>query len=234
MKMIHWRIFLDKSKYIIEKMKSDNKRFFACDNVSEYLTPTDIQDLIDEVTEKFQSVLGSLLIDVDNDPNSKDTARRLAKMYYNEIMSGRFYPEPPATSFPNEGSETYQGMLVVRAELKSICSHHHQPVVGTAYIGILPNKNVIGLSKYIRIAQHQARRGTLQESLCVSINEAIKKATDCQDVAVYIEADHGCCVNRGIMAKSALTQTTVLSGRFYEKSLKQEFFDNIKLQKKGN
>lgn len=219
------------SKIIKEKIKADGKRFFACDNISEYLDDNSRELLIEELTEKFSEVLKSLLIDIDNDPNSRDTGKRLAKMYVNEIMSGRFYPEPTSTAFPNDEQNSYQGMLVVRAELKSICSHHHQPVSGIAYIGILPGKNVIGLSKYIRIAQHMAKRGTLQEELCVSINEAIRKATGTEDVAVYIEARHGCCENRGIMANSSLTQTTVLNGRFYEPAIKLEFFDNIKLQK---
>ena len=122
-------------------------------------------------------------------------------------------------------------MLVVRSELKSMCSHHHQPVTGTAYIGIIPGAKVIGLSKYTRIAQWCARRGTLQEELCNDIVREIIKATDSEDVGVYIQATHGCCENRGIMAHSSLTQTTVLNGSFHnDPGCKQEFFDNIKLQ----
>ena len=107
----------------------------------------------------------------------------------------------------------------------------HQPVTGTAYIGIIPSSKVIGLSKYIRIAQHCARRGTLQEELCLDIADAIEKATDSKNVAVYIEAKHGCCENRGVMANNSMTQTTVLGGFFHDASVKKEFFDNIRLQK---
>jgi GTP cyclohydrolase I len=172
-----------------------------------------------------------LLIDRENDPNSKGTARRLAKMYFNEIMSGRYDPLPDATSFPNEGEDAYTGMIVIRAELKSMCSHHHQTVSGIAYIGIIPNGKVIGLSKYIRIAQWCARRGTLQEALCNDIANEIGKATNAKDIAVYIQATHGCCENRGVMAHSSLTQTTVLKGAFKDDhGTKKEFFDNIKLQ----
>jgi GTP cyclohydrolase I len=122
-------------------------------------------------------------------------------------------------------------MLVVRSELKSMCSHHHQPVTGIAYIGILAGQKLIGLSKYTRIAQWCARRGTLQEELCMDIAREIELATASKDVAVYIQATHGCCENRGIMAHSSLTQTTVLRGAFKEDaSVKKEFFDNIKLQ----
>ena len=112
-----------------------------------------------------------------------------------------------------------------------MCSHHHQPVVGTAYIGIIPGNKVLGLSKYVRIAQHQARRGTLQEELCEDIAAAIESLTEARGVGVYIEAEHGCCTNRGINAHSSLTQTTVLKGCLKtEPSCKAEFMSNIQLQ----
>ena len=110
------------------KMKRDKKRFWAGDNVSEYLMPGDKEILINDATEAFESVLDALLIDRENDPNSKGTARRLAKMYFNEIMAGRYDPAPDATAFPNDSADRYEGMLVVRSELRSMCSHHHQPV----------------------------------------------------------------------------------------------------------
>jgi GTP cyclohydrolase I len=222
------------SDEIIARLKKDNKRFNANDNISDYINGSEYDQLIDEVTGKFDSVLRALIIDVDNDPNSRGTAKRLAKMYINEIMGGRYSPPPPVAAFPNDGShgtEPYTGMLVVRAELKSMCSHHHQTVSGTAYIGIIPSFKVIGLSKYIRIAQHCARRGTLQEELCGDIANAIMNATGSGNVAVYIEARHGCCENRGIMAANSLTQTTVLHGEFHDSSVKEEFYSNIRLQK---
>jgi GTP cyclohydrolase I len=176
-------------------------------------------------------VLDALVIDRYQDPNSKGTAHRLAKMYYNEIMAGRYDPAPGATAFPNDSTERYEGMLVVRSELKSMCSHHHQPVAGVAYIGIIAADKLIGLSKYTRIAQWCARRGTLQEELANDIAKEIQAATDAEHLGVYIQATHGCCENRGIMATSSLTQTTVLRGAFKEDAgTKKEFFDNIKLQ----
>jgi len=218
------------SDLVRERMAKDGKRFFACDNVSDYLDDAGREALVKELTEKFNSVLDSLLIDRANDPNSEGTGKRLAKMYVNEIMSGRYYPAPDSTAFPNDGNDRYDGMLVVRSELKSMCSHHHQPVTGVAYIGIIPGNKVIGLSKYTRIAQWHARRGTLQEELCNHIAKSIMTATESDDVAVYIQAEHGCCTNRGIMATSSLTQTTVLHGQFHDPSVKKEFFDNIALQ----
>jgi GTP cyclohydrolase I len=213
------------------KMKREGKRFWAGDNISEYITEDFKEKLIDEATEAFEMVLDRLLIDRENDPNSKGTARRLAKMYFNEVMSGRYDPAPDATAFPNDSEDRYEGMLVVRSELRSMCSHHHQPVSGVAYIGILAAQKLIGLSKYTRIAQWCARRGTLQEELCNDIAREIEKATGAQDLGVYIQMTHGCCENRGIMAHSSLTQTTVLKGAFKEDgNTKKEFFDNIKLQ----
>lgn len=219
------------SETIASRLKKSGARYFANDNISEHVTREELDQLIQEISGKFQGVLSSLVIDTDNDPNSSGTAKRLAKMYVNEIMRGRYYPSPDVTAFPNDGESAYTGMLVVRSELRSVCSHHHQPVNGVAYIGIIPNGKVIGLSKYTRIAQWCARRGTLQEELCTDIANEIKKATGTENVAVHIGAEHGCCTNRGIMATSSLTQTTVLYGRFNEDpSTKKEFFDNIKLQ----
>jgi GTP cyclohydrolase I len=195
-------------------MRRDKKRFWAGDNISDYLHEGDKERLINEATRAFETVLDTLLIDRETDPNSQGTARRLAKMYYNEIMAGRYESAPDATAFPNDGVDRYNGMLVVRSELRSMCSHHHQPVSGVAYIGIIAAQKLIGLSKYTRIAQWCARRGTLQEELCNDIAREIMKATDSENVGVYIQAVHGCCENRGIMAHSSLTQTTVLTGVF--------------------
>ena len=222
---------LNLSQVIRKRIKDDGARYWAGDNISKYITDKEKDMLVDELTQKFEGVLDSLIIDRYTDPNSMGTARRLAKMYVYEIMSGRYDESPNATAFPNDTEGAYEGMLVVRSELKSMCSHHHQPVSGVAYIGIIAGPKLIGLSKYSRIAQWCARRGTLQEELCMDIAREIQSATGSADVAVYIQATHGCCENRGIMAHSSLTQTTVLHGAFKtDAGVKKEFFDNIKLQ----
>lgn len=222
---------MDKSKEIKARLEKAGIRYWAGDNISQALNEGDKEALIDELTPKFEAVLDSLLIDRANDPNSMDTGKRLAKMYINELMCGRYDPIPKATAFPNNSDDRYEGMLVVRSELKSVCSHHHQPVAGVAYIGIIAADNLIGLSKYTRIAQWCARRGTLQEELNNVIADEIQKATGSANVGVYVQATHGCCENRGIGAHSSLTQTTVLRGAFKDDaSTKKEFFDNIKLQ----
>ena len=220
-----------KSEQIKARLQDAGIRYWAGDNISEVLQKGDKEELIEELTSKFEDVLDSLVIDRHTDPNSMDTGRRLAKMYVNELMAGRYDPAPNATAFPNDPKDGYDGMLVVRSELTSVCSHHHQPVKGVAYIGIIAADKLIGLSKYTRIAQWCARRGTLQEELAMDIVREIKAATNSTDVACYIQATHGCCENRGIMAHSSLTQTTVLEGVFKtDPGVKKEFFDNIKLQ----
>jgi len=219
------------SEKIKNRIKNDGARYWAGDNISKYIEPGEHDEIIAELTKRFDAVLDDLVIDRETDPNSMGTGRRLAKMYVNELMAGRYYPAPSATAFPNDSEDRYEGMLVVRSELRSVCSHHHQPVAGVAYIGIIAAQKLIGLSKYTRIAQWCARRGTLQEELCNDIAREIQKATGAEDVGVYIQATHGCCENRGIMAHSSLTQTTVLKGSFFtDPGTKKEFFDNIKLQ----
>ena len=216
---------------IKKRLQENNVRYWANDNISKYIEPGEKQQLIDEAVPAFENVLQSLLIDTETDPNSKDTARRMAKMYINEIMSGRYDKMPNPSAFPNYIENGYEGMLVVRSELKSVCSHHHQPVSGVAYIGIIAGPKLLGLSKYTRIAQWCAKRGTLQEELNVMIADEIQKQTGSEHVGVYVQATHGCCENRGIKAHSSLTQTTVLRGDFKNVAgTKKEFMDNIKLQ----
>ncbi len=219
------------SNIIKNRIKLDQGRFWSNDNISKWVSPGEKDLLINEISDKFEGVLDSLIIDWTNDPNAQGTPRRLAKMYVNELMAGRYTSIPPATAFPNDSIERYEGMLVIRSEIKSMCSHHHQPVIGVAYIGIIAANKLIGLSKYSRIAQWCARRGTLQEELANMIANEITKATDSSNVGVHLSLEHFCCTNRGIMAHSSLTQTTVLKGAFLtDSSTKKEFFDNIKLQ----
>ena len=176
---------MEKSKEIIERLNKSGIRYWAGDNISSALQEGDKQALIEELTTKFDAVLDSLIIDRYNDPNSMDTGRRLAKMYINELMAGRYDPMPNATAFPNHVEDGYKGMLVVRSEIKSMCSHHHQPVSGVAYIGIIAANTLIGLSKYTRIAQWCARRGTLQEELN---NVIANEQRNCEKFV------HGCAV----------------------------------------
>ena len=222
---------MSKSDQIKARLQDANIRHWAGDNISEVLQEGDTDALIEEATVAFESVLDALVIDRHNDPNSMGTGKRLAKMYIKELMAGRYEPIPAATAFPNDSDDRYEGMLVVRSELTSMCSHHHQIVRGVAYIGIIAADKLIGLSKYTRIAQWCAMRGTLQEELANDIAREIQKATGAEHLGVYVQATHGCVENRGVKAHSSLTQTTVLKGAFKDDAgTKKEFMDNIKLQ----
>ena len=222
---------METSKKIKARLKEAGKRFWAGDNISDFIEEGEKQQLVDELAPKFEAVLQGLVIDTENDPNSNGTGKRLAKMYINELMAGRYEPIPTATAFPNDSATPYEGMLVVRSELTSMCSHHHQIVRGVAYIGIIAADKLIGLSKYTRIAQWCAERGTLQEELANDITREIQKATGAEHLGVYVQATHGCVENRGVKAHSSLTQTTVLKGAFKDDAAtKKEFMDNIKLQ----
>jgi len=215
---------------IRNRLEEAGQRYYAADNISEYIKDGEKEELIEELTFKFEHVIDSLVIDRENDPNSKNTGRRLAKMYVNEIMGGRYSAAPDVTTFPNEDGR-YDQLIVVRCDIKSMCSHHHQPVSGVCYIGCLPGKRLIGLSKYTRIAQHQAARGHLQEELTEKIAFKIQQLTESPAVGVYMRARHGCCENRGIRSANSSTQTTVLKGLLKtDSTLKSEFMHNIELQ----
>ena len=222
------------SAIIRDRILAAGDKFYSNSNISQHIHPGELEELIDEATAAFANVLDVLVIDQQNDPNAIGTAKRLAKMYINELMEGRYYPAPDITAFPNQhtGKETgFGGMLVVRSEIKSMCSHHHQIVDGVAYIGIIPKGKVIGLSKYTRLAQHLARRGTLQEELAEDIAQGIMEATGSADVGIMVMATHGCCQNRGIMANNSNTQTTVLYGDFMDDpTVRKEFHDNVMMQ----
>ena len=222
---------MKKYEEIAKRLQNTKNRYWAGDNISDFIFEGEKEQLINEAAEKFEGVLDALVIDRHNDPNSMGTGKRLAKMYINELMAGRYDPIPSATAFPNDSASRYEGMLVVRSELTSMCSHHHQIVRGVAYIGIIAADKLIGLSKYTRIAQWCAERGTLQEELANDITREIQKATGAENLGVYIQATHGCVENRGVKAHSSLTQTTVLKGAFKDDAAtKKEFMDNIKLQ----
>ena len=222
---------MKKYEEIAKRLQDTKHRYWAGDNISDFIFEGEKEQLINEAAEKFEGVLDALVIDRHNDPNSMGTGKRLAKMYINELMAGRYDPIPSATAFPNDSASRYEGMLVVRSELTSMCSHHHQIVRGVAYIGIIAADKLIGLSKYTRIAQWCAERGTLQEELANDIVREIQKATGAEHLGVYVQATHGCVENRGVKAHSSLTQTTVLKGAFKDDAAtKKEFMDNIKLQ----
>ena len=216
------------SEVIRERIKKGQSRYFANDNISEFIEDEyEIDELVDEVADKFEAVIRSLIIDTSNDHNTQGTARRVAKMFVKEIFWGRYANPPKVTAFPNvtEYDELYvTGPITIR----STCAHHFQNIVGKAYIGVFPGKNVIGLSKFNRITDWIASRPQIQEEMTVQIADAIEKETEADGVAVLIQAEHHCMTQRGVKEHESDMTTSVMRGAFRNNPhLKQEFFNII-------
>ena len=220
------------SEIIKSRIQSVGRRFHSNDNISEFMYEGDLEKLQQEVEEKFQNVLDSLVIDTENDHNTQDTARRVAKMYVNEIFGGRFKKQPKITAFPNMGYKSLytSGPISIR----STCAHHFQNIVGKAWIGIIPEDEVIGMSKFNRIVHHIAERPQIQEEMTTHIADELVKFAKTPHVAVVVKAEHHCMTHRGVREHESDMTTAVMLGGFGEDpALKQEFYD-ICLSMKGH
>lgn len=214
------------SEEIRNRIDDDEGQFFANHNISKYLKEGDIELLVDEVAEKFEAVLRSLVIDIDHDHNTNGTARRVAKMYVKEIFSGRYETDPNITTFPN-ASKYDQVYVVGPIAIHSACSHHFQNIIGHAYIGVAPGSSVIGLSKFHRQIRNIARRPQIQEELTSQIADKLCEVADTESVAVQIDAEHHCVACRGVMDNSSMI-TNIMRGSFRaDSSLKQEFMQLV-------
>ena len=220
------------SSKIRERIKKAGDRFHANDNISKHIQPGELAELQNEVETKLKGVLDSLVIDTDNDHNTQDTARRVAKMYVNEVFGGRYNPMPRVTSFPNVG---YKSMYTSGPiSIRSTCAHHLQNIVGNAWVGIIPNGEVIGLSKFNRIVHHIAERPQIQEEMTTQVAEALQKYAKTPNVAVLIKAEHHCMTQRGVREHESDMTTAILLGAFDKHApLKKEFYD-ICLSMKGH
>lgn len=198
--------------------------YLSTQNISEFIEDGELDLLVDEVAENMQGVLSSLVIDTENDHNTQDTAKRVAKMFVLETFGGRYVPMPKATSFPNV-TQYDQIYIAGPIEIKSTCAHHLQNISGTCWIGIKPGKDVIGLSKFNRIVDWLARRPSIQEELSEQIADAVEEATKAEGVAVFMRAEHACMTHRGVKAHCSDMKTSVVRGVFRKnQSLKDEFF----------
>ena len=159
---------------IRERITAARKRAHANDNIAQFLQPGELELLLDEVEAKMQGVLDSLVIDTDNDHNTNNTARRVAKMYLLEVFKGRYVEPPAITEFPN-AEHLNELMIVGPLTVRSACSHHFCPVIGKIWIGIMPNEhtNVIGLSKYARLVDWIMNRPQIQEEAVIQLADLI-------------------------------------------------------------
>ena len=223
---------MDISKVIRQRILAKDKRFHCNDNISEFIEEGELDLLQKEVEGKLQGVMESLIIDTERDHNTKDTAKRVAKMYIKEIFGGRFTPTPRITSFPNMGYKSLytSGPISVR----STCAHHFQNIVGNAWIGIIPEDEVIGLSKFNRLVHHIAERPQIQEEMTTQIADELVKFAKTPHVAVVVKAEHHCMTHRGVREHESDMTTAIMLGAFNEDhALKQEFYD-ICLSMKGH
>jgi GTP cyclohydrolase I len=184
------------SETIKQRLLEAGVNFRANDNISEHITTDELKLLQDEVQEKMQDVLESLVIDTTNDHNTQDTAKRVAKMWIKETFGGRYVPAPKVTSFPNMG---YKSMYTSGPiSIRSTCAHHFQNIVGKAWVGIIPNGEVIGLSKFNRIIHHIVERPQIQEEMTSQIADALQKYAHTKHIAVVVKAEHHCMTHRGV------------------------------------
>jgi GTP cyclohydrolase I len=210
---------------IRERILASRKRFHANDNIAEFIQPGELEHLLDEVTDKMQTVLDSMVIDTENDHNTQNTARRVAKMYLKEVFKGRYVESPEVTEFPN--AEHLNELLIVGPiTVRSACSHHLCPVIGQIWIGVMPNEhtNVIGLSKYARLAEWIMGRPQIQEEAVVQLADLIQRKTQPDGLAIVMEASHFCMGWRGVKDMDSKMINSVMRGVFLKNaSLRREF-----------
>ena len=210
---------------IRERVLASKQRFHANDNIAEFIQPGELEALLDEVEDKMKGVLESLVIDTANDHNTTDTAKRLAKMYVKEVFNGRYVKSPEITEFPN-AERLNELMIVGPITVRSACSHHFCPVIGKIWIGILPNKNtnVIGLSKYARLAEWVMGRPQIQEEAVVQLADLIQQKTRPDGLALVMEASHFCMAWRGVKDLDSRMINSVMRGAFLKDPiLRREF-----------
>lgn len=220
------------SEEIRQRILNAGARYHSNDNISQFIRDNELELLQDEVANNLEDVLRSLVIDIDNDHNTQDTARRVAKMFIQETFSGRYVPTPKVTAFPNLG---YKSLYTTGPiSIRSTCAHHFQNIVGRCWIGIIPENEVIGLSKFNRIVHHICERPQIQEEMTTQIAEALKQYAKTENIAVVVKAEHHCMTHRGVREHESDMTTAIMLGRFLEDpALKKEFYD-ICLSMKGH
>ncbi len=214
---------------IRERLKANRMRFHSNDNIADAIEPGELDTLLDEVAGKMRGVLDSLVIDTENDHNTGDTARRVAKMYIQEVFKGRYLPAPAVTEFPN-AEHLNELMIVGPIKVRSACSHHFCPVIGDVYIGVMPNEhtNVIGLSKYARLAEWIMGRPQIQEEAVVQLADLIQEKTQPDGLAIVMEASHFCMGWRGVKDMDSKMINSVMRGVFLkDMNLRREFLSLI-------
>ena len=220
------------SAVIRARLAKAQQRFHANDNIADFLEPGDLEALISEVEGKIRGMLDSLVIDTASDHNTQDTARRVAKMYLTEVFRGRYVAAPPVTEFPN-AERLNELMIVGPVTVRSACSHHFCPIMGRLWIGVMPNEhsNLIGLSKYARLAEWIMSRPQIQEEAITQMADVLMTKVSPDGLAVVMEADHFCMHWRGVRDSGAKMVNSVMRGSFLKNApLRREFLSLINLK----
>jgi len=199
------------SDVIRARLLAAKKRFRANDNIADCIEPGELAALTQEVAGRIEGVLRSLVIDVDNDHNTQETAQRVARMYVEEVFAGRYVPSPDLTAFPNVNA--YDELYIVGPiTIRSTCAHHLQNIRGNCWIGIYPGRNVLGLSKFYRLAEWVASRPQIQEEMTIQIADLVEAETEAEGLAVVVKAEHMCVTHRGVREHASDMTTSVLRG----------------------
>ncbi|HTU66083.1 MAG TPA: GTP cyclohydrolase I [Steroidobacteraceae bacterium] len=224
----------DVSERIRARLVQAQQRFHANDNIAAFIEPGELDQLQSEVEGKVLALLNSLVIDTDHDHNTRETARRVAKMYVTEVFRGRYVPLPPVTEFPN-AAHLNELMIMGPVTVRSACSHHLCPIMGRLWIGVMPNENsgLIGLSKYSRIADWVLSRPQIQEEAILQLADLLMEMVKPNGLAVVMEADHFCMHWRGVKDNASKMVNSVMRGVFLaDGALRREFLSLINLHDK--
>lgn len=203
------------SEKIREKLKYANMPFCCNDYIGDLITESDLNELEIEVKEKIEAVLHSLLIDTQNDHNTKGTAKRMAKMYIREVLSGRYLKQPTITEFPN-AKDLDEIYIVSPISINSMCSHHFVPIMGELSIGIIPGEKLIGLSKFARLSQWMFSRGHIQEEAIVMLADKLEELIKPKGLAIILKAEHLCMKWRGVKQENTMMTSSIMRGLFMD------------------
>ena len=210
---------------IRERIRKARGRFRANDNIAAYIEKDELEQLQLEVAARLEDVLQALVIDTASDHNTRDTARRVAKMYLKEVFAGRYGAQPPVTEFPNVG-QLNELMIVGPVKVRSACSHHLCPIIGRVWVGVMPNEHsaLIGLSKYARLVEWVMARPQIQEEAITELANLLQDKMQPDGLAVVMEADHYCMKWRGVKDSDAKMTNSIMRGSFLKNpDLRREF-----------
>lgn len=213
------------SERIRRRLIAAARRFHANDSIADFIEPGELDAMQDEVAGKLEAVLRSLVIDTENDHNTRDTARRVSRMFINEVFRGRYAPMPSVTEFPNI-ERLSELMIVGPVTVRSACSHHLCPIIGKLWVGVMPNEHsaLIGLSKYARLVEWVMARPQIQEEAIIQLADLLQNKMHPDGLAIVMKADHYCMQWRGVKDMNSKMVNSVMRGSFLkDANLRREF-----------